>query len=347
MSTIGVVIIGRNEGERLKRCLTSLVGKASPIVYVDSGSTDGSVQLATSMGVNVVELDMSKPFTAARSRNAGFERLIALAPDVTYVQYVDGDCEIVETWLAHAAGFMDARPEVAALSGRIRERFPEASVYNRLTDREWDTATGEVHSCAGVSVMRVNTFKAAGGFDPTVAAGEEPEICLRFRNAGHKIVRVPETMALHDVAMHRFAQWWKRQVRGGYGALDVAERFGQHAFKKQVRSAWTWAVIWPALLIASSIAAIFIPFPYGLLLSLSVLALLPLQIARIAWAAKKRGTPTGLAIAYGTLMMVAKLASLMGQLRYRRDKRHGVGVRLIEHKEPAPVPAKGVEVTHG
>ncbi len=67
--TTGVVIIGRNEGERFERCLRSLVGRASPIVYVDSGSTDNSVGFAeshASSGVHVVRLDMSTPFTAAR-----------------------------------------------------------------------------------------------------------------------------------------------------------------------------------------------------------------------------------------------------------------------------------------
>jgi len=40
---IGVVVIGRNEGERLKRCLQSVRGRAACVVYVDSGSTDDSL----------------------------------------------------------------------------------------------------------------------------------------------------------------------------------------------------------------------------------------------------------------------------------------------------------------
>src|SRR4051794_959052 len=92
--TVGIVVIGRNEGERLRRCLLSVIGTGRAVAYVDSGSSDGSVELAKRLGATVVELDMSRPFTAARARNAGFERLTQVAPDLAYVQFVDGDCEI-------------------------------------------------------------------------------------------------------------------------------------------------------------------------------------------------------------------------------------------------------------
>src|SRR5690349_18516545 len=98
---LGVVAIGRNEGERLRLCLESLIRSATVRgdVYVDSGSTDGSVALAQSLGVDVVHLDLTEKFTAARARNAGWRRLVQLYPDIRYVQFVDGDCEVVEGWL--------------------------------------------------------------------------------------------------------------------------------------------------------------------------------------------------------------------------------------------------------
>ena len=68
VSEIGVIAIGRNEGERLRRCLDSVVGKGFSVVYVDSNSTDGSVDFARSVGAEVVELDMSLPFSAARAQ---------------------------------------------------------------------------------------------------------------------------------------------------------------------------------------------------------------------------------------------------------------------------------------
>ena len=102
MSAIGVVAIGRNEGERLRRCLESLDGHGLTVVYVDSGSTDDSVALARSLSIEVVDLDMSTPFTAARARNAGFERLLQIDPGVRFVQFLDGDCEVADGWLERA-----------------------------------------------------------------------------------------------------------------------------------------------------------------------------------------------------------------------------------------------------
>ena len=66
MNHLGVVAIGRNEGERLRRCLNSVVGRGHTVVYVDSGSTDGSTELARELGADVVELDLSLPFTMAQ-----------------------------------------------------------------------------------------------------------------------------------------------------------------------------------------------------------------------------------------------------------------------------------------
>ncbi len=102
---IGAVAIGRNEGQRLVRCLKSLITNlppGTPIVYVDSGSTDGSVNMAISLGVNVVELDMSRPFTMARGYNTGFNYICEHFPEVEYVQFIDGDCEMLCGWIEPA-----------------------------------------------------------------------------------------------------------------------------------------------------------------------------------------------------------------------------------------------------
>jgi glycosyltransferase involved in cell wall biosynthesis len=85
---IGIVIIGRNEGDRLERCLLSVIKQVNNIVYVDSGSTDGSIEMAKFLGIEVVKLDLSTPFTAARARNAGFSRLLEMNGQIELVQFV-------------------------------------------------------------------------------------------------------------------------------------------------------------------------------------------------------------------------------------------------------------------
>ena len=180
-SRIGIIVIGRNEGERLRRCLASVAGQGHAVVYVDSGSTDGSVDLAIGVGAAVVTLDRERPFTAARARNAGVERLRDLAPEADRVQFIDGDCELANGWLAKAVAALDAEPTLAVVYGRLRERHPEASVYNRLCDIEWNTPVGPADSSGGIAMMRVQDFESVGGFNPELIAGEEPDLCLRLR----------------------------------------------------------------------------------------------------------------------------------------------------------------------
>jgi glycosyltransferase involved in cell wall biosynthesis len=57
VSHVGVVVIGRNEGERLKRCLISATTQSTRVVYVDSGSSDNSPAIARDLGADVVDLD--------------------------------------------------------------------------------------------------------------------------------------------------------------------------------------------------------------------------------------------------------------------------------------------------
>lgn len=222
---VGAVIIGRNEGARLLACLDSFPDWVRPLVYVDSGSTDGSVAAARAAGAEVMALDMSQPFTAARARNAGFARMRELGtPD--FVQFVDGDCRIQPGWIEAAEAFLASRPEVAVVCGRRREIRPDASVWNRLCDAEWDTPVGEARACGGDALMRVDAVAGVGGYDPSLIAGEEPELCVRLRQAGWKVWRIDREMTLHDAAMTRVGQWWKRTRRGGHAFAEGAAMHG-------------------------------------------------------------------------------------------------------------------------
>ncbi|WP_435011787.1 glycosyltransferase family 2 protein (plasmid) [Tundrisphaera lichenicola] len=342
MNELGVVAIGRNEGERLRRCLRSLDGRGVAYVYVDSGSTDGSVDLARSMGAEVVELDMSRPFSAARARNAGFDRLKEVVPGLRFVMFLDGDCEVAEGWLERARQELEARPRAAVVCGRRREMFPEQSVYNRLADLEWDTPIGESIACGGDSVMRAEAFEAVGGFDPTAIAGEEPELCQRLRRDGWSIWRVDAEMTRHDLAMTRFRQWWRRNYRSGYNGLDILTRFPgeDRLFVGELKRARTWGLGWPIAVIFGELAGEVVGLVWGIpalgpLMAGLVALALPLQMARLAFKIRKRVDGPRTAIAYGVLTMIAKWANLAGQFGYILDRRRGRMARLIEYNAPA------------
>lgn len=244
-SRIGVVAIGRNEGERLRRCLGSIPGGV-PLVYVDSASTDGSADFARSVGAEVVELDMRRPFSAARARNEGLERLAARHPELAFVQFVDGDCEFEPGWIAAAARFLETEPEFAAVCGRRREHYPGASFYNQLCDAEWNTPPGEAAACGGDAMVRLAAFAAVGGYDAAIIAGEEPELCHRLRARGWRVWRLDAPMTIHDADMHHFRQWWMRAVRSGYGYAQVwtkTRRSGSPLYARELARALGWSVV--------------------------------------------------------------------------------------------------------
>lgn len=317
---IGIVVIGRNEGPRLQRCLESLLPLAFPIVYADSHSSDGSVTTAEALGVAVAQLDPSRPMSAARGRKNGFESLLAEYPKLEYVLFVDGDCEIDQAFVPAALKVLEQRSEVAVVCGRRRELHPEVSVYNRIANLEWETPIGECASCGGDALMRVSAYLQAGGFNETVLAGEEPELCARIRRQGYKVLRIEEVMSWHDMNMHHLSQWWRRGVRSGFGALDVRFRFGVRDFDKLLVSAWVWVLGWPLFGLA---------FVFGFWLDgastvwagLLVLTLLPLQVLRIARSAYQRGLANLDSLAYGALLMVNKLSCAWGQVIWLLQKR--------------------------
>jgi glycosyltransferase involved in cell wall biosynthesis len=321
-ATFSAVVIGRNEGERLKRCLKSLSGAVT--VYVDSGSTDGSAQWARQNGFELVELDMSAPFTAARARNVGFRKLREIEPNLRYVQFVDGDCELIDGWSQAAMAFLEENPDVAAVCGRRRERFPERSVYNWLCDREWAGPTGEVRTCGGDVMIRSSVLESVQGYRDDMIAGEEPELCVRLRAAGWRVWRLDTDMTLHDAAMTRAAQWWQRAVRAGYAFALGAHLHGappERHFVWERNRAWIWGVWLPLGCLA--VGLIFSPWGWAtwLIYPLQVLR----QTVRNSGTLRQRAT-------LALFQMLARFPEALGQLKFLRDRTLGRRMELIEYK---------------
>lgn len=302
LSRVGTVVIGRNEGERLKRCLRSLPEHL--VVYVDSASTDDSAQFAESHGVEVVHLDLAKSFTAARARNAGLKELTRKAPNVQFVQFIDGDCELDSRWLPEAIKFIERNASCAAVCGRRRERHPNASLYNRICDQEWDTPIGEAAACGGDALFRMAALRQCGSYDSSLIAGEEPELCHRLREGSWQIWRIDHPMTIHDADMHYFAQWWKRAMRSGFGYAQVWHKtrksFSSGLYFKELVRAFGWTFGVP---LSGTILAIW----FGPLAFSVIPALWFGQFARLAW----RSGP-----AEASHLLLGKAAESIGALRY-------------------------------
>lgn len=343
-TAVAAVVIGRNEGARLAACLGSL--RAAPfaaIVYVDSGSTDDSVALAEAHGAHVVHLDTSRGFTAARARNAGYRALRELEPDVALVQFIDGDCVLEDGWIEAGRRRLATESMLAAVCGRRRERFPDATSYNRLCDLEWDTPIGPAEACGGDALIRMRALVETGGYDDNFIAGEEPELCHRLRQRGWRVERLDAPMTVHDAALTHFGAWWKRMVRSGYAAASNLDRHGVHGVRHMVaivRSALLHALLLPAGALASSLAALAF-LPWLAPLPWVLLALLyRRQLRRIAAGRVARGTDPLHARTYARFTLLAKWAESLGVLRQWYGRALGRPAGLMEYKpkpsDPAP-----------
>ncbi|QDU70710.1 glycosyltransferase family A protein [Mucisphaera calidilacus] len=332
---VGVVVIGRNEGLRLERCLNSLKNQGiSRLVYVDSGSTDNSVAFARSLDYDVHELDTTRPFTMARGRNAGFDHLTQQHPELQYVQFVDGDCEVESGWIETAIATLDDEPKLAAVAGLRRERHPEASVYNRLADIEWNQPPGLVRAVGGDFMVRREAFEQAGGFNAAMIAGEEAEMFLRIRFHDWLIRRVSRPMTIHDANMTRLAQWWRRTRRTGHAYAESVALHGgppEYLHLRDVVRILLWALLIPVLLLGSLALAALV-HPAWWLAAAALVGLHALVYVRIARAIRdEQRRPQW---AYARYVMLGKYPEFLGILTYLINRLRGKATPIIEYHRP-------------
>jgi glycosyltransferase involved in cell wall biosynthesis len=333
MNSCAIVVIGRNEGSRLKRCFEAIpVGQN--VVYVDSGSTDGSQDLATRYGAQLVLLDPAIGFTAARARNAGLAKLKDHSKATEFIQMIDGDCELNSTWLNSAVKTLAVEPDLAVVFGRTRERFPDRSIYNRQCDDEWNVVVGYADSCGGNAMFRASALTEVGGYTDDLIAGEEPDLCLRLQQRGWKIRCIDAEMVLHDADIGYFSQWWKRARRSGHAYAEHVWRHQDNAFpawRRQVTSIFIWGLVLPTAILACGLGAVF----FGKVLALPAVffgLLYPLQWARVAWRKTDGNQPKAI---YATLIIIGKFAEMSGMTRFYVNRLAGKTSRIIEHKGPA------------
>ncbi len=319
---LGIVVIGRNEGTRLLACLNSALQEAIHIVYVDSGSSDDSVMLAKSLGVMVVELDLTAPFTAARARNEGFDALLESNDAIEYVHFIDGDCEFIAGWIEGAYSFMKSHPDYAVVCGQRKERYPEKSIFNALCDIEWNTPVGDAMACGGDALIRVSALQEVEGYPADFIAGEEPELCFRLRKHGYKIRRLEGLMTLHDAAITSFSQWWRRAERCGFAYTLGFDKHGhrpERYLRKEMYRVLLWGGLIPFIIIAASVTT-----SVGLLL----LLVYPFQLIRLV-----RSSPLlEHRFSWAFYSIVGKAAEFMGVVNFYWKKTFNKKMKIIEYK---------------
>ncbi len=313
----GIVVIGRDLGPRLLRCLDSVRGLGSPVVYVDSASSDASPARARETGVQVVELDPSVPLSASRGRNEGVRVLRGTHPELQFVQFVDGDCELDPAWLGHAVAAMKADANLGVVCGHLREKHAERSAVARVLDVDWRGPVGDIEACGGIFLCRLGAFAQAGGFSPGVVTGEEADLCARVRRAGFRVVRLDAPMGTHDADMHRLSQWWGRTVRVGRTYAQAAKRADDETSRgaaRRVRSALLWGAAAPVLMSVCFVGGFWWrPMWLGLAAAVTLHAVF---LARVGIRMRGRGLASRDAAWYAIFTLLAKYAHAAGCARF-------------------------------
>jgi glycosyltransferase involved in cell wall biosynthesis len=319
---LSVVVIGRNEGARLERCLRSIGQMDAPgeveIVYVDSASVDGSPARAAAMGAKVIAVHPKRP-TAALGRNAGWR-----AASAEFVLFLDGDTILNPAFVKEALRNLDET--TAIVWGHRREINIQGSIYNRTLDLDWIYPPGITEFCGGDALMRRAVLEQVGGFDETLIAGEEPEMCRRIRSHGWKIRHIDFPMTGHDLAMTKWSQYWRRATRAGYAYAEVSQRFrgsGLPFWEEDARRNRNRALVLIVLCLLGLT---------GWWQFLIVLALFSALVLRTAAKTRWKSPSLYTRLLYGVHSHLQQIPIFVGQLQYWNDRRAGKVRGLIEYK---------------
>jgi glycosyltransferase involved in cell wall biosynthesis len=327
---VSIVIIGRNEGQRLIDCLKSIkkndfTPELLEVIYVDSNSTDNSKEQAKLLGAAVFSVNSAQP-TAALARNIGWQN--SKAP---YVLFLDGDTILDPSFLQKAVKeFSD--PKIAVVFGNRREINPKHTIYNRILDLDWIFPTGYTDFCGGDALIRRSVLLEINGYDPKLIAGEEPEMCRRIREKGYLVLHIDHAMTSHNLAMKTSKQYLLRAIRTGYAYAKLSEKFKNTSiplWKKESENNIIRGVFFISLTLLSIVLTItfqsfFVLISFtGLLIALTV---------RTAFKFRWKSDDYYTLFLYSFHSHFQQIPILIGQVTYWREHFSGKRRNLIEYK---------------
>jgi len=309
-SDIGIVIIGRNEAARLDATFKPVISTSYSIIYVDSASTDTSLQIAKNYNLATLYLSDDACLCAARSRNAGFKELHKMVSTLEYVQFVDGDTVLFPEWIEQAYAFLKENPHVAVVEGVLEEKEPRSSFSKRIFQMEWEHQKGEVQATGGNCMIRRKAFSEVEGYNEHLVAGEEPEMCYRMREKGWKIYNLGIPMGVHDSAHESFLPLLKRMMRTGYSFQQLSllhKGKKERLFYRENLSNWVYGGLLPLLIL------LFLPwYPW---VSGALLMVYPLLFIKIYTHLNNPWSPANKA-SYALFCIVSKFPGFIGACQY-------------------------------
>jgi len=267
----------------------------------------------------------AKP-NAAKARNLGWQ-----AARGEFILFLDGDTQLHPDFVTHALTTLN-EPKLCAAWGHRRESRPEQSLYTRVLDLDWVYPTGRTLYFGGDVLVRRAALDGVNGFDPTLNAGEEPEMCARLRAAGWEIEHIDVPMTLHDLAVTTFRAYWLRAYRSGIAYAEVAQRMklrGDVLWQYEAQRDFRHAVVF-ILAPFIWVAALWLS-PH---LALAMVALALLFVARTARRCQwKAPGQWGLCACYALHAHFQKIPALFGQLKWRQAQARQAEIALVDYKK--------------
>jgi GT2 family glycosyltransferase len=228
---IAVVVPNWNGASRIEACVRSLVAQDDDleIVVVDNGSVDESLAvlagLRAELGPQLVVLRQPRNLGFAGGVNCGIA--YAIGRGAPAVALFNNDAVADRRWLGALAAELEARPEVAVVTGRLlmadgRTVDSTGDFYTEWglpypRDRDAPSTpvrpSGEVFGgSGGASLYRTALFADIGLFDERFFAYlEDVDVGFRARLAGYRAYYSAQAVAYHD-------QGSTSRTLGGFGA---------------------------------------------------------------------------------------------------------------------------------
>lgn len=304
---ISVIAIGKNEEGMIGRCLRSILASEYPpdkleVIYVDSGSSDRTVEVASGYPVRVLQMD-PEDANPASARNEGLKQASG-----EFLQFVDGDMILHPRWLTQALKYFGDQ-RIACVVGEVRELEPHKSIYNRWLDLSWKAReSGFVSSPWGGGLFRRRLLLEIGGYDSALTTAEEIELGYRLRRRGYRILSIPLPMTYHNAEVRSFKEFWHRCLRDGYGEIEVLRRC-QGLREKMSRRYTLLSDLQIGLFFSSILAVSAMGFYWGTGVVLLAALFLIIRKALLFNGSFKEG------LLYSTFLYLSKIPMFLGQIK--------------------------------
>ena len=233
---ISFIVVGRNEGWKLSKCIQSIINtiefnklQKHEIVYVDSNSTDNSIERAKEFGC-VKIFKLTGEVNAAIARNIGTKHSKG---EVLF--FIDGDMEIMPEFLkivySKEEGLIDNFVSGNWINYYFNNHSDDLIRKEKFKSMERDTiekVTG------GLFLINRNTWDLVGGMNNKFKRSQDIDLGLRLAKKGIFLVRKKEIAAIHyTVDYLNKERMWKDFVNWNH-LYAKSFLYRNHIFNKHV-----------------------------------------------------------------------------------------------------------------